>query len=131
MKTPSKSLKAKFQGNEYLLNFPNVGQIIDIESLKVSLSGNSYRGMVSSSSKGAILALDLIDSIATFSVLIPSLKEDLNYINFTDLNPMDAQEIIVVYKKVFLPWYLKWVDALKVKEEELSKIYEDPKKDAQ
>lgn len=130
MKQLNRTLKITLQGNDYQISFPTVGQIIEIESRKISLSNDNYRGLVKSSSVGAVLALDLIDSIATFSILIPSLREDLNYNSFADLDPMNAQEVIVVYKRVFLPWYTKWVEALKVRSEELSKIYEEPNKDA-
>ena len=116
----------KLQGQEFKIGFPNMGQIVDIEVMKVSYSKNQYQGLVLSSTKSSFAALDFIDAISTFLVLIPELNKNLNIEDIMSLDPIQAQELVVQYKRVFFPWYDEIIEGMKVKESELSKIYETP-----
>jgi len=44
-KTPSRILKIKFQDNDFEITFPNVGQIIDIETRKTLFSSGQYENL--------------------------------------------------------------------------------------
>lgn len=100
-----KSIKLNFkQFGEHVVTFPNVGQSISIQSLKDALSEGRYGNMARSGLKEAEEALDKIDSMATFSILIPELKSKLPK-SFPELDQFVAKDIVKVYTKVFFPWY--------------------------
>lgn len=113
-----KSITVKIEENEYTVEFPKVGDLIDIEIRKSLLSKNQYFGILSTGTVTANFALDMIDAASVFSVMIPELKEDLKVKNLMELSPIDAKKIIKVYKKDFLPWYDGWLEAIKGDEEE-------------
>jgi len=118
-----KQIKVNIQEKEYTINFPTTGQLIDIETMKVSISKGMYSGLVTTMSKSSLLSLDLIDSISTFIILLPSLREEMKFDNILDISPIDAQELVVIYKKVYFPWFAEWLEVMKKKEEELNKLY--------
>lgn len=121
----SRIIAIPLQGNNYTIEFPNVGQFIEIETMKVSLSSGVYRSLVSLRTFGGNLALDYVDAISTFSVLIPQLRKDLKIDSLLNLNPIEAKEITKVYKDIFLPWYSEWMKLLK-EEEEIPEVPESP-----
>ena len=94
-----------FNDKHYTLKYPTVGQILEIESLKQSLSAGRYGLLVVSNVKSMELALDLIDAIAYFSVLIPDLKKEIAVDSFMDLDAMTAKRLSISYKKYFRKWY--------------------------
>jgi hypothetical protein len=112
------------QEQSFVIKFPNMGQIVDVEVYKANLAKGQYGTLVGTMSKSALIALDFVDAAATFLVLIPELQTRLSVESLTNLDPIEAQELVVQYKKVFFPWYSKIVTALQLKEEELSKVYE-------
>ena len=118
-----KQIKVNIQEKEYTINFPTTGQLIDIETMKVSISKGMYSGLVATMSKSSLLSLDLIDSISTFIILIPDIKDEMKFDNILDISPIDAQELVVIYKKVYFPWFAEWLKVMKKKEEELNKLY--------
>lgn len=111
------TLLIKLFGNDYTIKFPNAGQIIDIENLKVAITKGSYSTMAASAVgiPTQELALDLVDAIACFSVLIPELKSLLEEKDISSILEMDlkqAKEIRTVYNKKFWPWYKEILDDL-------------------
>jgi len=98
-----KTIKLKIFGKDYIVSFPTVGQILDIESLKSALTNGTYGDLVKMNTKTAVNALDLTDTIATFSVLIPGLKNEIG--SYTELDPFKAKELVSVYLNDFFPWF--------------------------
>lgn len=93
-------------------NFPNVGQIIDMESLKQALSGNRYGAMSASGVKTMYDALDLIDAIAFFKICTPTV---LVMFDIEDVinKPLDEfRELRKVYLSTIRPWYEKTLKQL-------------------
>jgi len=113
-----RSVTVKIQNNSYTIDFPKMGQVIDIEANKIRYSGGQYAGLVSSGLISTNLALDLIETAATFLILIPELKKDLKIDLLFNLELPQAMEIVKAYKKQFMPWYIKIVDACKELEED-------------
>jgi hypothetical protein len=102
--------------NKYVVNFPNVGQVIDIETRKSLYSQNQYGKMAQAGIVTQGMALDMIDMIATFGILIPQLEKDMR-VKFTELNAIDAKGLMSAYKKQFLPWYNQWLNVLNIDDE--------------
>lgn len=91
--------------------FPTIGQLLDIENMKTTLSGGRYNDMVKVQITSMTFALDLIDALSCFLILN---NEGFNNI-FKDLMPkgstiMDipaskSKTIVDQYRKKFFPWY--------------------------
>jgi len=109
------------ENNSYTVNFPSVGEIMRIESMKMALSNGYYGEYLKSNTKSAAFTLDLIDAISHFSVLIPSLKEDLVVKDLMNIDPFKAKALIKSYTKEFLPWYNELFKQLVEEEVEIKK----------
>lgn len=109
--------KVKLGSKEYEVSYPNVGQILEIENLKLLLSGNSYTELAKSQHKTALNLLNLIDGVAYFTTLIPTFKEEYNVDEFTKMELKQQSEI----SKAFL-YFWKWMQDI---ENELNNLNDD------
>ena len=116
-----KKIVLKIDDNEYSINFPTVGDLIDIEILKSHYSKGKYLSMLGTRTVTSNFALDMIDAVSHFSVLIPSLKEDLKVKSLMDLSIPDSKELVDVYRKEFTPWFNGWLEILRSDVEEEKK----------
>lgn len=102
-----RSKKITIGEKSFIVNFPNVGQMIDIESMKQSLTGNRYGSMASSGIASMYLALDIVDTIAFLTICVPDIAK---YYNITDYSSLSSDKIntyVTIYKEQILPWYNK------------------------
>jgi hypothetical protein len=104
--------------NSYTVTYPNVGQKIKIEALKQELTEGQYGNMSSSLLQVQWDALEMVDVIAYFSVLIPQLIKD-SKVSLRELDQQDFKELISVYKDKFVPWYNNWNEIIKSKHDEV------------
>lgn len=96
-----------FQGEKVTVKFPNVGQMIDMESLKQSLTGNKYGAMSASGVKSMFYALDMVDALSFFEVMCPKIKRILEVKSFTEMSPEEMKPVVAAYKEHVAPWYNK------------------------
>lgn len=101
------SVTIEIGGNTYNIQFPRIGQLIAIENEKNRLSAGTYSDYTRFDDSGWI-ARTIIDAIATFTVLSPSLIKDLN-INWRDLNLMEVLPITKAYTDIYVPFYAMWI----------------------
>ena len=99
-------------GNDYDIQFPNVGQLQDIEAFKIAFTGGRYVDMALGGLRTQMYALDLADALAYLSVLVPELKHDLKVKNWRELDPFVGKQIVSDFKNNFLKWYKPIVDDL-------------------
>jgi len=104
-----KTLEVEIQGVKFTLTFPNWGEIIDIETKKASLANNMYSALSRANTLVGNYALDYIDAVATFSILIPDLIKKMRIDSLLLLKMDEGVELITVYKESFFPWYMEWV----------------------
>jgi hypothetical protein len=97
-------LKINIQGNEFEIQFPNIGQLIDIETRKALISSGQYNNLKKSDS----FILPYIDILATFIILIPDLVTLLRVESLFDLNLKELKELKNIYEKQYKPWYDAW-----------------------
>jgi hypothetical protein len=107
-------------GNDYIVKFPNVGQLMDIESMKMALTNNNYSEWAFSGLKIHIFQLDIADAISYLSVLIPELKNDLGLKNWRELDALRSKKLVEEFKKSFIPWFKPLLDELTLPENEQS-----------
>ena len=97
----------------FLINFPNVGQIIDMESIKQALTNNRYGAMASSAVVSMYYALDIVDTIAFFKVCVPELTKYYDISNYTVLSNEKMKDLVTVFQKEIKPWYESVMNELK------------------
>lgn len=97
----------------FIAKFPNVGQLIDLESLKQALTNNRYGQMVMSGVASMYQALDLVDAIAFFQVVVPDVAKYYNIQNYANLDYDKAVDLVDAYQKQIKPWFDKTMDELK------------------
>jgi len=115
----SKNKVIVIEGSSYTVTFPNVGELRRIEALKQMYSTNQYGAMARSGMISSSRALDIIDMISHFTVLIPKFEDGLLKVNsIDDLNPMEAMPFVKAYKKQFKPWYDSWMSVIYADDEE-------------
>jgi hypothetical protein len=108
----NKEIKLVIKENEYLVKFPNVGQLSDIEVLKGSISRGLYGAMQSNSTIDSGFALDLVDMEAYFTILCPQLIKDLKVDSFRELDLTDAIDLREVFVDQLLPFIKQWRDII-------------------
>jgi len=116
-----RELNLQVKGNTYKVEFPTVGKFLDIESTKIKVSRNEYGGFIQSLTRNSLKALDFVDMISYFSVLVPNLLKDLKSDSYLDLDVMDANELLTVYKENFNPWIESWLKVLRGDEKKENK----------
>jgi len=102
----------EIRGKGYNIPFPNVGQLMDIESFKIAYTNGKYIDMAMSNLKAHGFALDVADTIAYLSVLIPDLRKDLKIDNWRNIDPFVAKELVKIFKADFIPWFKPLLDDL-------------------
>ena len=104
----------------FVVEFPNVGQILDIESMEQALTNNRYGIMAKSDIKSMYYALDVVDAVSFLTVVAPEVGKYFNVGNYLSLSPEKVQEFVDVYQKDIYPWYAQTLEELKnpVKNEE-------------
>ena len=102
-----RSKKITIGEKSFIVNFPNVGQMIDIESMKQSLTGNRYGSMASSGIASMYLALDIVDTIAFLTICVPDIAKYYNITDYSSLSSNKINTYVTVYKEQILPWYNK------------------------
>ena len=92
-------------GREFIVDFPKVGQFLQITSLKNALTDNQYAEMVRGNLQGFDFMLDIVDMIASFSTLIPELRKQLDVKSYGELDLIEAKKLVQVYSEQYRPWY--------------------------
>lgn len=105
----------------YTVNFPNIGNLMDIEARKMALSNGTYGLLVASKTIEATKTLDLIDAISTFSVLIPELTKDLDVDNYTQIGVKIGLFITKAYTEQYYKWYSEIIEEINKAVEEATK----------
>lgn len=99
-----KSKKFSIGERNFIANFPNCGQIIDIESLKQTLTSGKYGEMVQSGVRSMYYALDIVDTISFMKVCVPEVAKYYNIRNYTELSPEKMNDLVFVYTNEIKPW---------------------------
>ena len=100
-----RDIKFSIQDKTFTAKFPNVGQMIDMESLKQALTRGKYGQMAQSGVASAYFALDLVDAISFFQVCAPMLSKYFEIRDYTEVDLNVADELVKVYREVIKPWY--------------------------
>lgn len=108
MTIPNRVKKITVEGNNYDLNYPSTGGLIDIEVLKASLTNDKYESISYSGTNASTFVRYTVDMIASLSVMCPKLKADLKVKTFVELDPLTTKKLLNIYVKEVLPWLNEW-----------------------
>lgn len=101
-------------GNKsFIANFPNVGQIIDLESMKQALTNSRYGQMAASGVASMYYALDLVDAIAFYHVVIPEVAKYYDIKNYASMEVDKIKDLLDAYQKDIKPWFSETMNELK------------------
>lgn len=104
--------KFKIGQKEFIAKFPNVGQMLDMESLKQALTNNRYGVMASSGIRSMYRALDTVDAIVFLQVCVPDVAKYFNIESYIAL-PQDKIKVYVdAYNDDIKPWFDKLMQEL-------------------
>lgn len=103
----------KIGEHQFIAKFPNVGQLIDLESYKQSLTNGRYGQMAASGIRSQYYALDLIDAIVFFQVVTPEVGKYFDISNFAAIQIDKAKPLIEAYQNDIRPWFEKTMAELK------------------
>lgn len=118
MVLPSKTIDLLILDQKYTVTFPNTGQFIDIQALKGRIASDNYNQLSNSTDQYTGYAMLLVDMIATFNILIPELKKNMNVQSILGLNMMESKILLNTYIKNWIPFYTKWMDLITAAETE-------------
>jgi hypothetical protein len=99
-----KTLEGKVK-TSYEVEYPTIGQMMDVESLKLAYSKGKYTEMILSGTKWMSRVLNYVDMLAYFTVMCPDLIKD-SKVDLANLDLLDVHKgMLGVYKDQFLPWW--------------------------
>lgn len=90
-------------GNSYMVNFPNVGQFIDIKVQEQKLSKGFSKELLLGTGEDVDAYL-YITAYAHVKVMIPELYRDLKVDDLLQLSLEDFETITKVYLEQIKPW---------------------------
>src|ERR1700746_2780161 len=103
------SVNVKIGETQYEVHYPNVGEKLQIENVKLLLTNNGYGDLARSGHITAINMLDLVDAVSYFTILIPEVKSSLKLEDFLSMEPLQAKNLSKAYKKYYRP-FLEEID---------------------
>lgn len=106
-----KAITVTIKGDSFLFDIADleVGKFIAIEAEKQRLSDNEYHKIATTYFADSLNAANLIDMIAIFRVLMPSIEKSITVESFEKLNIIDTKDLLRVYIKEISPWYRFWM----------------------
>ena len=105
--------KFTIDGRQFTVQFPNVGQIIDLDAMRQALSSNRYGAMAASCVKSSYYALDLIDAISFFQVVCPEVGRYFDIQNFATIDLVLAEKLLKPWREEIKPWYENTMDEIR------------------
>lgn len=124
-------LKFQYGGREYKMEFPTIGQYMDIETKKMELSKGKLGDLIAARTISSLRTVQCIECISLLQVLCPSILGDIKVLSLEEIDAKDFVSILKLYSETILPWYSTWFkefnDALIDIQEDSKKIEEENK----
>lgn len=107
-----RQIEVAVNSNVYNVKFPNSGEIMDIELLKLQITNGRYDTLKFSINPMFQAQALKVDAVAFFNIMVPGLKKDLTTKSLFDLEEEQLNVIVKQYEDVVLPWYEEWMTVL-------------------
>lgn len=110
-----------FEEKDYTITYPNMGQKMEIENLKIALTNGSYGDIARSAHISGDSFLDQVDSFIAVQVLMPDYG--LKITDFLKLDELHSAKLVQLYQKQIRPF-------IKTISEEIAKLTNPKEEDA-
>lgn len=108
----SRQIEVEIAKNNYSIKFPNSGELMDIDLLKVQITNGRYDSFKFSLNPSFQNTALKVDAVAFFNTMVPKLKKDMTVKSFFDLEEEQLQVLVKVYEDEILPWLEEWMTVL-------------------
>ena len=105
---PLRKISIEVESNSYDIEYPKTGQFLQLESMKISMSGGNYNAIALGDTVSSQMSRYLTDMIAFFSICCPQMKKDLKVDTFSDLDMLTSKKLLKLYIDKILPWLQAW-----------------------
>lgn len=100
--------KFTFNGEEYQVEVPTVGQYLDIENQKIVNSDGHWLDLIKSQTVSALRSVQIIECVSVLKVLCPSLFKNMKVLSYREIDAVDFIELLSIYNNIINPWYSSW-----------------------
>lgn len=97
---------------QFPVNFPTVGDLLNIHSLQQQLTKGQYDKMATSNLAMPLALLDIVDAYSHFKILCPQLLSETGIKEMSDLNPVQGRDLGKIYTEQLYPWLKTMQDEL-------------------
>ena len=95
----------QFKGESYTIEFPRVGQLIDIMTTKNTLSNGLYNSIARYVTPEMGYYKFLVDALSFFQIMAPKVVEQFNRKDLKSLTMEEGNDLVKLYLDDILPWY--------------------------
>lgn len=100
--------KFQFKGEEYQIEFPTVGEYMEIENQKLIQSNGQWVNLIKNQTVSALRSIQIIECVSILMVLCPKLFGNMKVISYKEIDALDFVELLTIYNKEINPWYSAW-----------------------
>ena len=100
--------KFVFKGEEYQIEFPTVGEYIDIENQKLIQSNGQWVNLLKNQTVSALRSIQIIECVSILMILCPKLFANMKVTSYKEIDAIDFLELLTLYNKEINPWYSEW-----------------------
>lgn len=109
----SREIVVEVVKNNYTIKFPNTGELLDIDLLKIQITNGRYDTLKFSLNPSFQHTALKVDTVAFFNTMVPKLKKDLTVKSLFDLEEDQLMVLVKVYEDEVLPWLEEWESILR------------------
>ena len=108
MATLERIKKFTFKGEEYQIEFPTVGEYMDIENQKLIQSNGQWVNLIKNQTISALRSIQIIECVSILMVLCPKLFANMKVTSYREIDAIDFIELLTLYNNEINPWYSAW-----------------------
>lgn len=97
-----------FKNQEYTIEFPTVGEYMEIENQKLIQSNGQWINLIKNQTVSALRSIQIIECVSTLMVLCPKLFGNMKVTSYKEIDALDFVELLAIYNKEINPWYNAW-----------------------
>jgi hypothetical protein len=112
MPSLSRSIDVEIRQNIYNVKFPNSGELMDIDLLKLQITNGRYDSLKFSLNPSFQAQALKVDAVAFFNTMLPKLRTDLAVKSIFDLDEDQMLVIVKAFEDTVLPWFEEWQTVL-------------------
>ena len=100
--------KFTFKGEEYQIEFPTVGEYLEIENQKLIQSNGQWVNLIKNQTVSALRSIQIIECVSILMVLCPKLFGNMKVVSYKEIDAIDFIELLTLYNNEINPWYNSW-----------------------